>query len=472
MMRVLEFLVALVIVALIGVGAAVVMPGSGHVERQLTIGKDLRQVYDVVDNFRRFPDYSVLRSYDSGVQFNYSGKSYGPGAEISWTSSDPKVGNGGLTIASATPDFATIDSNTKKASVVWNLDNDWRGLDKHFTLDLERKGSTGRLTEVTWSYDVTYGWNLVNRFANLYIHGDPDAFIQFSLNDLQNVLAGVTNVDYKELIPSIEQTQPTPVLLASTSIQRKDGQDAVDEEVKRLTALLQVSAKKLGVNVTGGPVLFITNYGDEAFKFDVALPIDSSTLTVNGQSEQLTAATPPSLADAAAAAAAAPAEAGTAAVAGASAPQLDAGSRDKYGRLVVDKDVRGALAFGGSVLKGEWTGTFAGVPQTRDMLKAYAQTHGYTFDEVTHPPYEVVASAEQKDGGGNITSYAKYNVMLPLSNAPAQTPEQEAGMKPSSPDDAQDAAPAAASSAAPAATSSAAPAASAAAPAEAATAGG
>ncbi len=34
MMRVLEFLVALVIVAVIGVLAAVVMPGSGHVERQ------------------------------------------------------------------------------------------------------------------------------------------------------------------------------------------------------------------------------------------------------------------------------------------------------------------------------------------------------------------------------------------------------------------------------------------------------
>jgi hypothetical protein len=462
MMRVLEFLVALVIVALIGVGAAVVMPGSGHVERQLTIGKDLRQVYDVVDNFRRFPDYSVLRSYDPGVQFSYSGKSYGPGAEISWTSSDPKVGNGGLTIATATPDFGTIDGNTRKASIVWNLDNDWRGLDKHFTLDLERKGSTGRLTEVTWAYDVTYGWNLVNRFANLYIHGDPDAFIQFSLNDLQNVLAGVTNVDYKDLIPSIEQTQPTPVLLVSTSIQRKDGQEAVEDEVKRITALLQASAKKLGVNVTGGPVLFITNYGDEAFKFDVALPIDSSTLTVNGQSEQLNAATPPSLADAAAAAADAPAEAGTAAAP--AAPQLDAGSRDKYGRLVVDKDVRGALAFGGSVLKGDWTGTFAGVPQTRDMLKAYAQTHGYTFDEVTHPPYEVVASAEQKDAGGNITAYAKYSVMLPLSNAPTQTPEQEAGMKQASPDDTQDAAPAAASNAAPAA--------SAPAPAEAASAGG
>ena len=74
MMRVFEFLVALVIVVAIGVLAAVVMPGSGHVERALVIGKDMRQVYDVLDNFRRLPDYSVLRSLDKDVQFNFSGK--------------------------------------------------------------------------------------------------------------------------------------------------------------------------------------------------------------------------------------------------------------------------------------------------------------------------------------------------------------------------------------------------------------
>jgi hypothetical protein len=459
MMRVFEFLVALVIVAAIGVLAAVVMPGSGHVERQLVIGKDMRQVYDALDNFRRLPDYSVLRSLDKDVQFSFSGKGYGPGAEISWTSTDPKLGNGGLTIASATPDFDKIGSTTKNASIVWNLDNSWRGLDKHFTLDLERQGSRGQLTQVTWSYDVSYGWNLINRFANLYIHGDPDSFIQFSLNNLQNVLAGVPNIDYSQLVPYIEQTQPTPVLLVSTSTKRKDGQEAVQDEVTRISTELQAAAKKLGVNATGTPVLFITNYGDETFNFDVALPIDSSTLTVNGQSQQLTAPTPPALGTAA------PAEASTAATA--NTDTVDVGSRDRYGRLAVDANVRATLAFGGAALKGVWNGTFAGVPQTRDMLKAYAQIHGYTFDEVVSPVYEVVATPEEKDASGAITRYAKYNVFLPVTNAPAQTPEQEAGIQPPSLEDAS--APAASGSA-PAPASSAAPAASAAAPAEAASA--
>jgi type II secretory pathway pseudopilin PulG len=454
MMRVLEFLVALVIVAMIGVLAAVVMPGSGHVERSLVVGKDMRQVYDVLDNYRRLPDYSVLRSLDKDVQFAYAGKSYGPGAEVSWTSSDPRLGNGGLTIASATPDFDKIDSNTKDSTIVWNLDNKWRGLDKHFTLDLERQGSRGQLTQMTWSYDVSYGWNLINRFANLYIHGDPDSFIQVSLNNLQNVLAGVPNIDYSQLIPYVEQSQQAPVLLVSTSFQRKDGPDAFDDAVNKAVTELQAAAKKLGVNVTGQRVLFSTSYGEDAYVFDVALPIDSSTLTVNGQSEQLTAPTPPPLD-----ASGAPAAASTAADA-AGAASVTPGGRDRFGRLVVDDNVRAMLAFGGATLKGEWTGNYGGVVQIRDMLKAYSLTHGYKYDDVLNRSYDVLVTPDVKGSDGSITAYAKYNVYLPVSNAPDKTPEQEAGLQPPSPDDGSSA-PASVSSAPTPATSAAAPAAAA-----------
>jgi len=445
MMRVFEFLVALVIVAVIGVVAAVVMPSSGHVERSQVVGKDMRQVYDLLNNFRRFPDYSVLRSQDSGVQFKFSGKAYGPGSEISWTSTDPKLGDGGLTIASATPQFDQIDNNTQDATIVWNLDNNWRGLDKHFTLDLERQGH-GRLTQITWSYDVQYGWNLINRFANLYIHGDPDSFIQFSLNNLQNVLAGVANVDYSGLMPKIAQSQPTPVLFVTRHIDRsKGGSEVLDDILAQSQAELKAQAKKLGVNVTGPAILFITNYGDPDFDFDVALPIDSSTLTINCQSEQLTAPVAPTL-DATAAAEPAP----SASAAAAAAATATAGTRDRFGNLVVEGDVRGMMAFGGSTLQGIWEGTFNGVPQTVKMLTAYAQTHGYKFDSTVNPPYDIVVAAEVRDSTGAITSYARHQVSLPLLDAPAQTPEQEAGLLPPE----QNGAPAAAGSApAPAASS-------------------
>jgi hypothetical protein len=103
-----------------------------------------------------------------------------------------------------------------------------------------------------------------------------------------------------------------------------------------------------------------------------------------------------------------------------------------------------------------WNGTAAGVPQTREMLKAYAQTHGYKFDEVTNRLYDIEVQPEVKDNGGNVTTYAKYDVYLPLlgDNVPEQTPEQAAGI----PQPTLEAAPASSSSAPAAAGSSAAPA--------------
>ncbi|WP_199097407.1 polyketide cyclase [Dyella sp. ASV21] len=448
MMRVLEFIVALIIVAVVAVVVGFVMPGSGHVDRSLVVGKDMRQVYDVLNNFRRFPEYSVQREYDRNIKFDFSGKAYGPGAELSWTSQDDKVGNGKLTIASADPSFDKVDSTAKKASIVWNLDNSWRGNDKHFTLDLERQGSRGQLTKVTWSYDVDYGMNLINRYSNLYIHGDPDAFIQFTLNNLQNVLASVQNVDYTKLVPTIEQTQPTPVLMVSSSIERKGGLEALNDATDKAVNEIQAAAKKLGVTVTGPRIIYTTNYGDQTYTFDVALPISATSLNVGGQTVELTAAKSPDLNAAEASTAAAASDSN----ADASAP----GGHDRFGRLIVDKDVRAFLAFGGPALKAVWNGTAAGVPQTRDLMKAYSQTHGYKYDEVVNRFYDIEAKPEVKQGD-EVKQYAEFDVYLPLSNAPDKTPEQEAGIKPPSLDDSADQAPASSgSAAAPAAASSAA----------------
>ncbi|RDI97940.1 polyketide cyclase [Dyella solisilvae] len=445
MMRVLEFIVALIIVAVVAVVVGFVLPGSGHVDRSLVVGKDMRQVYDVLNNFRRFPEYSVQREYDRNVKYDFSGKPYGPGAELTWTSEDEKVGTGKLTIASADPSFDKIDSTAKKASIVWNLDNDWRGNDKHFTLDLERQGSRGQLTKVTWSYDVDYGMNLINRYSSLYIHGDPDAFIQFTLNNLQNVLASVQNVDYSKLIPYIEQTQPTPVLLVSTSIERKGGLEALNDATDKAVGQIQAAAKKLGVTTTGPRVIFTTNYGDQNYTFDVAMPISATSLNVGGQTVELAPAKAPELATAAGAS--------TSAEAPAAAADNTPGGHDRFGRLIVDNDVRAFLAFGGPALKAVWSGTAAGVPQTRDLLKAYAQTHGYKFDEVVNRFYDIEAKPEVKQGD-EVKQYAEFDVYLPLSWAPDQTPEQEAGIKPPSLEDTSDQAPASSStSAAPAAAS-------------------
>lgn len=431
MMRFLEFIVALIIVAIAAVVFGVLSPSSGHVERSVTVGKDLRQVYDVLDNMRRLPDYATLRADDRNIKFDLSGKPFGPGSKISWTSNSLNVGNGSLTIVSAEPKFDEVDDSTTNAKIVWDLENDWRGQDKQFTLGLARDGSRGQLTELTVAYDVKYGWNLMDRFSNLYIHGKPDTFIQGALNNLQNVVAAIPNVDYSGLTPAIVQTKQQPVLLVSTSAPRTGGLEAVHDAIAAAVGNIQAEAKKLKVNIIGPRIVTTTNYGDQTYSFDVALPIDANTLTLtkDGEPQQLTPPSPPSLtpAEEPASDSTSPEAAGTSAVAEA-APVV--GSRDARGRLVIGNGVLGELAFGDNALTAPWTGTFAGVATIRDQLRAYAQTHGYTFDVVVHPPYDIQTSADVVGPKGDLISKERYQIYLPLESAPEQTPEQEAGLVP------------------------------------------
>lgn len=453
MMRFLEFIVALIIVAIAALVGGLLSPSSGHVERSVTVGKDLRQVYDVLDNLRGVPEYTPLRSDDSNIRFQLGGKAFGPGSEISWTSDAPSVGNGSLTIATAQPNFDEVDDSVANATIVWKLENDWRGHDKHFTLGLSRDGSRGQLTVINWAYDVKYGWNLMDRFSNLYIHGKPDSFIQGSLNNLQNTIAAIPNVDYGNLRPAIVQTKPVPVLMISTSVPRTGGLDAIHDAINAALDTLKAEAKKLKVNIVGPRILTTTNYGDQTYSFDVALPIDTNTLTLtkDGPSEELTPPKALSLAEVNQE----PASSGTAPAASGTAANPEAalvpGSRDSRGRLVIGNGVVAEMAPGGRALTAGWTGTFAGVATIRDELRAYAQTHGYKFDVVVDPAYDIQTSAEVVGPKGDVVSKEQYAIYLPLSDAPDQTPEQAAGLVPAS---ASSSAPAGASSA-PAAASSA-----------------
>ena len=203
--------------------------------------------------------------------------------------------------------------------------------------------------------------------------------------------------------------------------------EGLGDVVPKAVSELQAAAKKLGVNVTGPRIIYTTNFGDQKYTFDVAVPIDASSLTVGGQSYQLAAATPPTLdnqAPASSSTAPAPAESTT------------PGSKDRNGRLIVDDNVRALLAFGGPALTAKWNGTAVGVKNTREQLEAYADTHGLKFDEILNRSYDIEVAPEVKDASGAISTYAQYDVYLPIADStnmtatlPQQTPEQQAGIK-------------------------------------------
>ena len=209
MIRIFEMLVALLIVFVLAVLVGVVLPDHGHVERSVEVPSPVRQVYDTVNTFRRFPQYTGLRSFDHAMRTTLSGPESGVGAKASWTSASPKVGDGSLTITKSTQD----------SDVAMSLDNDWIGDNKTYAITLT-PSSNGRTVRVTETYDADYGWNLFWRFGGLYINGEPSAVVQGTLASLSAMMAGFPNTDYKDQDIKVADIAAKPVFLVATTAKR------------------------------------------------------------------------------------------------------------------------------------------------------------------------------------------------------------------------------------------------------------
>lgn len=344
MMRLLEVIVALLIVAVLGVLFGVALPDHRHIERSTEVSSPVRQIYDVIDGFHSYPSWTALRSYDPKVQLNLVGPDQGNGASVNWVSGDPRLESGSYTISNAQQD----------QSVQWDIVNNWRGENKKFEIDIKPK-QNGKTVTITMSYDVDYGWDLMGRYAGMYLEGDPATQISIHLQRLQDMLATFPNVDYKDTPIDVKDVQSKPILYVSTTAKRS--LDEVAEATDKAITAIQGVVKKNKLNVTGPRITITSNWGDENYDFDVALPVDRNDV-----------------------------------------PMTD--------------PVKADNSYGGKALVTTFTGSPAQLPLSRLLLKAYAETHGYAIDESgegSGRAYDELTSAP-----GAAEDAQSFNVYLPI----------------------------------------------------------
>src|SRR3546814_4725260 len=80
-------------------------------------------------------------------------------AKLTWTSDVKQVGKGSWELVESVPD----------KSVKFAIEDQRRGHDKvtEFTLTPTGRGAIKRNVQITQTYDVEYGWNLIGRYAGL-----------------------------------------------------------------------------------------------------------------------------------------------------------------------------------------------------------------------------------------------------------------------------------------------------------------
>ena len=336
MTRLIELLISLAIVAVLFVSVGVVLPDSRHLSHSVETNRKMTIVYDTLNSFSRFSDWNPLVMKDPAMQVKLSGPEEGVGARLDYTSKEKGLREGSWEIVKSVP-------GERVSYAVTDVEP---GKNKRTDFILKKTGKGGRNIAITQTYDVDYGWNLIGRYAGMYVSSSVGEDMKMGLSRLSNMLATVPNYDYAEMskddpskAPKLVE-RPAENLLVVTAVVPRDNVKVQAQMKGNVEWINKVMAAN-GLEAAG-PVRIITNeFGAESYSFDVAQPVRKIGAT--GLATALT-------------------------------------------DIKLDGPVTVVYNEAAKLASVPFTGHMANLPKIRDAVRAWALTRGY---ETVERPYEV-----------------------------------------------------------------------------------
>ncbi|HEY4556324.1 MAG TPA: SRPBCC family protein [Lysobacter sp.] len=335
MTRLLELLISVAIVAVLFLAVGLALPSSRHLSHSIETNRKPTIVFDTLNSVRRFPQWNPLVLKDPAMQLRMTGPASGKGARIEYSSKEEGLGEGSWEIVESEPN----------KRVAYRIENIERGDNKRTEFTLRPTGRNNRNVEITQTYDVDYGMNLLGRYAGLYVSSSVGADMKMGLGRLANLLAAVPNIDYSEL--SKEDPARAPKVVDRPAENLLFVTSAVDRDNAKVQAQMQSNyewiRKVMAANglEAAGPVRIITNeFGAETYSFDVAQPVRKAGET---------------------------------------------GPATQYEGLKMEGPVEAAFNAPTKVATTSYKGHMANLSQVRDALRAWTLTNGY---ETIERPYE------------------------------------------------------------------------------------
>ncbi len=311
-------------------------------------------VYDLFNGFSRFKDWNPLLRYDKNARTEITGPEMGRGAKFSYSSRDQVIGSGSWEIVESVPG----------RQIKYRLTGPNRGQEKTMTVKFERTGQNNRNVKITQEYRVNYGWDLIGRYAGLYVNRNVGDDVKRGLDKFGTLLATIPKFDYSQHAGefSFEQLPMQDALVVSTSARRSN--DEIEVQMQNQKAWIDKVMAANGL-VAAGPLRIVTNeFTTATYGFDVVQPVrkaDALEGAAAGEKMILSMEGPVSYV------------------------QLPAR------RLAVTT----------------FTGPAPGLPRIRDVLRAWAMTHGADTDD---RPFEEYLSGIE----GMRNDDAQFKVYWPL----------------------------------------------------------
>jgi len=354
MTRLLEILISMAIVAVLFVLVALFLPSSRTITERIETNRRQAIVYDTLNSFRRFDDWNPLALRDPKLKLQLSGPDAGVGARVDYESAEKSLGKGSWEIVESDADDRVLVA----------LDNSDRGSDKRMEFTLKPTGRGGRNIEITQKYSVDYGWNLLGRYAGLYVRGHVGEDMKLGLAKLAAMLASVPNVDYRAdgvrltNLGVVDRPAEDLLVVFAGAIERNN--EKIKQSMKANSEWIKRTMDANNLEPAGPLRIVSTELGRENYTFDVVQPVRRRGAAPAAEGAEGEAA---------------PAAAGTPVAAiGELKVTIPEGAPVEHVHTEATRAAR-----------GEYIGYMAELENVRNAVRAWAMTNGY---EVVDRPYE------------------------------------------------------------------------------------
>lgn len=247
-------LIALVVIIGVSIMAA---PSEAHITRSTVINAPSKLIYQDLLIFKNFNEWSPWSEKDPNIRWEYYGPSVGTGAGMKWYSEDPKVGDGEMSLASA----------SYPSSITYRLGFGYSSADATVFLNESEMG-----TEVTWTYDevgITGFYKLFSLMTESFLGPDYEQGLAKLKTRMEK--APIPSVDMEIMMGAeidyigTKDTIEAPIELISTKMAQYFGE-------------ILAYAGNNAIEQQGSPITVYLQAG-EIFKFIPGIPMTTDQVT-------------------------------------------------------------------------------------------------------------------------------------------------------------------------------------------------
>lgn len=240
-----------VLLAVIGI----LLPSTAHVQREIEIEAPAASVFALLNDFNQVNKWSPWVDTDPNALFTITGPPRGVGASIAWDGRT--LGKGSQTIVESVP-FSRL---------VTRLDLGSQG-SAVATFDLS-KSATG--TQVVWSFDNDFGFNLPGRYFGLLLDGIVGPDYENGLINLKSMAERLPAADFGDIEIEHRTVEATDIAYLPTSSvpEAKAISGALGDAYFKLLNFID----KHELREAGAPMSIGGDFNGSELQFTAAIPI-------------------------------------------------------------------------------------------------------------------------------------------------------------------------------------------------------